>query len=192
MIGTRYDATLKRLTMQTLFDIRGSEAGMAAGLANAGIRLPVVRHQLQRDTSGIEVMRLGPRRVVILALPEAETALYSRLQAAFANVADADCALVSDMFVSFDLSGPGSQDVLRQGAPLDLSSQRFPADMATGTELWAVSVIMIRSSVDLTCFRIIVERSFAGYIENWLITATGGQSTLRPGVMMSPPASLRP
>ncbi len=192
MIGTRYDATLKRLTMRTLFDIRGSEAGMAAGLASAGIRLPVVRHQLQRDTSGIEVMRLGPGRVVILALPEAETALDSRLQAAFASVADADCALVSDMFVSFELSGPGSEDVLRQGAPLDLSSQRFPADMASGTELWAASVILIRSSVDLTCFRIVVERSFAGYIENWLITATGGQSSLRPGVMMSPPVSLHP
>lgn len=192
MSTTRYDATLARLPMQVLFDIRGSETGMAAGLANAGIKMPVVRNKVQRDTVGLEVMRVGPRRVLVKAPPEAEAEINHRLNAALGSVTDADYALVSDMFVSFELSGPGSEDVLRQGAPLDLSSQRFPADMATGTELWAVSVILIRLSVDPTCFRIVVERSFAGYIEDWLITATGGQSTLRPGVMMSPPASLRP
>jgi heterotetrameric sarcosine oxidase gamma subunit len=190
MTGTRYNTLLKRLPMQALFDIRGSEAGMAAGLDSAGLGMPVARNRVQRDTLGIEAVCLGPRRVLVLAESEAEAVLNHRLNAAFGSVADADCALVSDMFVSFELTGPGSEDVLRQGAPLDLSSQRFPADMATGTELWAVSVILIRSSVDLTCFRIVVERSFAGYIENWLITATGGQSSLRPGVMMSPPASL--
>jgi heterotetrameric sarcosine oxidase gamma subunit len=192
MTGTRYDSSLVRLPMQALFDIRGSGAGMAAGLGNAGIRMPVARNRVQRDTAGLQVMRVGPRRIVILAPPDAETELNKRIGASFGGVTDADCALVSDMYVCFELSGPGSEDVLRQGAPLDLSSQRFPADMATGTELWAISVIMIRSSIDLTCFRIIVERSYAGYIEDWLITATGGQSNLRPGVMMSPPASLRP
>jgi heterotetrameric sarcosine oxidase gamma subunit len=192
MTGTRYDAKLKRLPMQALFDIRGSEAGMATGLADAGLEMPVARNRVQRDTSGIEAVCLGPRRVLVLAESDAEAALNHRLNAAFGSVADADYALVSDMFVSFELSGPGSEDVLRQGAPLDLSSQRFPPDMATGTELWATSVVLMRSSVDLTSFRIIVERSFAGYIEDWLITATGGQSPLRPGVMMSPPASLNP
>jgi heterotetrameric sarcosine oxidase gamma subunit len=192
MSTTRYDATLARLPMQVLFDIRGSETGMAAGLAKAGIKMPVARNRVQRDTVGLEVMRLGPRRVLVQAAPEAETEINHRLKAALGSVTDADFALVSDMFTQFELSGPGSEDVLRQGAPLDLSSQRFPADTATGTELWAVSVILIRLSVDPTCFRIVVERSFAGYIEDWLITATGGQSTLRPGVMMSPPASLHP
>jgi heterotetrameric sarcosine oxidase gamma subunit len=192
MTGTRYDAMLVRLPMQVLFDIRGSEAGMAAGLADARITMPVGRNRVQRVASGLQVIRLGPKRVLILALPEAESKLKLRLEAAFSKVPDADFALVSDMFVSFELSGTGSEDVLRQGAPLDLSSQRFPADMATGTELWTTSVILIRASVDPARFRIIVERSYAGYIEDWLITATGGQSTLRPGVMMSPPASLNP
>jgi heterotetrameric sarcosine oxidase gamma subunit len=192
MTGTRYDAKPKRLPMQALFDIRGSEAGMAAGLADAGITMPVARNVVQRDVAGLQIIRLGPKRVVVLAPPEAESELNLRLESAFVSAVDADFALVSDMFVTFELSGPGSEDVLRQGAPLDLSSQRFPADMATGTELWATSVILIRASVDPARFRIIVERSFAGYIENWLITATGGQSTLRPGVMISPPASLRP
>ncbi len=192
MTGTRYDATLARLPMQAIFDIRGGEPAMAAGLAGAGITLPAARNTIQRDTAGLQVMRVGPRRAVVLAPLEAEPGLCRRLEAAFGHLADADCALVSDMFVSFELSGPGSEDVLRQGAPLDLSSQRFPADMATGTELWAVSVVLIRSFLDLTCFHIIVERSFAGYIEDWLTTATGGQSNLRPGVMISPPASLRP
>jgi heterotetrameric sarcosine oxidase gamma subunit len=192
MNRTRYDATLVRLSMQALFDIRGSEAGMAAGLANAGLEVPVARNVVQRDIAGLQIIRLGPKRFVVLALPEAESEFNLRLEAAFVSVVDADFALVSDMFVTFELSGPGSEDVLRQGAPLDLSSQRFPADMATGTELWTTSVILIRASVDPACFRIIVERSYAGYIENWLTTATGQTSDLLPGVMIAPPASLRP
>jgi heterotetrameric sarcosine oxidase gamma subunit len=192
MTGKRYDASLDILPMQTLFSIHGSEAGIIAGLTHAGIKMPIARHKVLRDGSGIEVMRLGPKRVLLLAQPEAEPELGIRIEAAFETVADADFALISDMFVTFKLSGPGSEDVLKQGAPIDLSSQRFPADMATGTELWSSSVILIRSPGDLTSFRIIVERSFSGYIEDWLLTATGSPTSLRPGVMISPPMSLHP
>jgi heterotetrameric sarcosine oxidase gamma subunit len=192
MTGTRYDATLVRLPMQALFDIRGSEAGMTGALAKAGLEMPVARNVVQRDVAGIQIIRLGPKRVIVLAPPEAESELNLRLESAFVSAVDADFALVSDMFISFELSGPGSEDVLRQGAPLDLSSQRFPADMATGTELWAASVVLIRASVDPARFRIIVERFYAGYIENWLTTAMGRTSDLLPGVMIAPPASLRP
>jgi sarcosine oxidase, subunit gamma len=192
MIGQRYDAVLRKLPLQAAFDCRGREAGLADGLRRAGIAMPASRNRLEAGAPGIEVIRLGPGRVTVLASAESEAALDARLTEAFAAVDTADFALVSDMFVTFELSGRGGEDVLRQGAPLDLSLAAFPPGAATGTELWTIGIMLIRQPDRPLTFRIIVERSFAGYIEDWLTVATGGESVLRPGVMIAPPPSLRP
>jgi sarcosine oxidase gamma subunit len=68
----------------------------------------------------------------------------------------------------------------------------MPAGSATGTELWGAAVIIIRSEGPQPGFRIIVDRSHAGFIEDWLTVASGGTSALRPGVMIAPPRSWEP
>ena len=192
MSGTRYPVTLTHLPMAALFEARGGEAGLAQGLANAGFAMPASRNRIEQDVSGVELIRLGPERVLLLADMAQENALAARLQAEFIPVADADVAMVSDMFAGFALEGPGAEDVLRQGAPLDLSPSRFPVGMATGTELWSTSILLIRRADAVPLFHIFVERSYAGYLADWLAVAMGGTTVEQPGVMRSPPASLRP
>jgi sarcosine oxidase, subunit gamma len=191
-MSPRYTANISRLPMMALFDARGSTAGLVQAFAACGLALPLSAHQVVNQGSGCAVLRLGPRRALIWAEASSETVLGDMLAAAFAVVPDADVALVSDMFIAFDVAGKGALDILAQGAPLDLSEAAFPAGSGTGTELWGTTVVLIRLDAVEPSFSIIVERSYAGFIEDWLMVASGGISTLKPGVMMSPPPRWKP
>lgn len=188
----RYDASVEAAPALAVFEARGRDAGLSAGLATAGLTMPEAAGMMLRQPDGAEVLRLGPRRVLVLADGELEAQLGPALARGFSQVPDADVALVSDMVCVFDLGGVGAEDILAQGAPLDLSKRAFPEGTGTGTELWGATVILIRRAGRSPGFRIIVERSFAGFIEDWLAVASGEASTLRPGVMAAPPPSWKP
>jgi sarcosine oxidase, subunit gamma len=188
----RYTVTVVSVPMLAMFDARGREAGLAAGLAAAGLPFPACAGMRAVLPDGCSVLRAGPRRVVIMADIAMEAELGRALARGFAACPDADVTLVSDMFSVFDLTGPGAADVLAQGAPLDLSEAAVPAGRGIGTELWGTTVILIPIKGTETGFRIVVERSFAGYIEDWLAVASGSGPTRRPGVMASPPPSWQP
>ena len=190
MTAGRYPATIARRPMAAVFEARGSEAGLREGFRAAGLRLPETRNEALQADGGVHLMRIGPRRALALAFLEAEAALDSAFSRGFAKVAAADVANVSDMFAAFAVEGPGALDVLKQGAPLDLSPAAFPVGSATGTEMWSAALILIREAEDR--YAILIDRSLAGYLEDWLTTANGLESGLRPGTMLNPPASLQP
>jgi sarcosine oxidase subunit gamma len=100
--------------------------------------------------------------------------------------------MVSDMYAVFSVRGPGALDVLRQGAPLDLSPAAFPPGSVAGTELWSVTAIILRSPGPEAAFTLLVDTSLAGYVGDWLAVAMGAPSVLKPGTMASPPRSLSP
>ncbi|MCA3622921.1 MAG: hypothetical protein IOC52_01955 [Methylobacterium sp.] len=191
-MSQRYPARITRLPMLALFEARGSEAGLLAALVASGLNLPPAAKSVAGQPTRPAVLRLGPRRVLIMGEAREEAALGEALDGAFAKVPGADFALVSDMFAAFDLSGKGCADILAQGSALDLSEAAMPAGSATGTELWGTAVIIIRSEGPQPGFRIIVDRSHAGFIEDWLTVASGGTSALKPGVMIAPPRSWKP
>lgn len=178
--------------MQAMFEARGNAAALDEAFARAGLSLPAQLHHLTGDAEAVRCLRLGPRRVIVLAPASAEAGLDQRLSAAFDHEAEADYALVSDMLVTFRLTGAGSEDVLRQGAPLDLAAEVFPPGFGAGTELWGTTVILIREPVQAKTFLVVVERSFAGYVEDWLDVAAGGASTQKAATMARPPASWQP
>lgn len=188
----RYAARIARMPMSALFEARGTEAGLAAGLGAAGLSLPDGFNRIKIQPKGGWVLCLGPRRTVIFADMAHETALDVLLKSSFATVPDADVALVSDMFTGFEVSGEGADAVLAQGAPLDISDAAFPEGTGAGTELWGATVMLLRFADTQPGFHILVERSFADYLEHWLIVASGGVSSLVPGVMASPPPSWKP
>lgn len=191
-MNQRYASKIERLPMLALFEARGTEAGLLAALSASGLELSSDAHHVASQAMGATVLRLGPRRVLIMAEASEEVGLDNALEVAFAAVPDADVALVSDMFTPFDVSGEGTLDILAQGAPLDLSDAAFPAGHGAGTELWGTTVVLIRHDQPVPGFLIIVERSYAGFIEDWLTVAAGGASTLKPGVMISPPPRWKP
>jgi heterotetrameric sarcosine oxidase gamma subunit len=185
MSGGRYRAQVTDLPMMALFEARGRQPALMAALAAAGLPWP--------QASG--VMRFGPARVLVTAELAREAELDRMLEAAFASQPDADVALVSDMFRGFRISGAGAEDVLRQGAPLDLSRAVLPDGSAAATELWAVSAIISREAAaepafTEPAFTVLVDHSHAGYIADWLSAANGGAPLASPGVMTNPPPAI--
>jgi len=189
MSPSRYSVVTARIEDIALHEARGREAALRRALLAAGLPWPE-RINRRAEADGRAVVRLGPTRVLILCALADETAMTDRLETAFAAEPEADVAVATDMHVGFAISGAGAEDVLRQGAPLDLDRTVFPAGMATGTDLFGVGVILGRTAED--GFQLFVERSFADYVEGWLATAAGLPSTLRPGVMVRPPARIVP
>jgi heterotetrameric sarcosine oxidase gamma subunit len=190
MTAGRYDARVATLPMVALFEARGRQQGLAAALATAALPWPADSDVVVADATGVHVMRFGPARVLIRAEPEREAALGQTLETAFAGTPDADVAMVSDMYRAFRITGAGAEDVLRQGAPLDLSRAVFPAGSAAATEIWSVSAIIIREAADEPGFMVLVDVSHGGYIADWLAVANGGSPVASPGVMVNPPRPL--
>lgn len=192
MSRLRYDVAIARAPMLALFEARGREPALAAAIAAAGLDWPASRNRLGPDRNGASVVRFGPARALAIAPIEREAALGEALARAFDGQKEADVALVSDMHAVFRVSGPGALDVLRQGAPLDLSPAAFPPGAVAGTELWSVTVLILRGPEPEPAFTLLVDNSLAGYVEDWLAVASGAPSAARPGVMSHPPRSLNP
>ncbi|MGL4243092.1 MAG: sarcosine oxidase subunit gamma [Beijerinckiaceae bacterium] len=192
MTMTRYDARVSELPMFALFEARGAEKSLAKAIAAAGLKWPKASGAIDGRTKGIEVMRFGPARVLIRADLAREDALGGALDAAFAAAPDADVAMVSDMFRAFRVTGPGAEDVLRQGAPLDLSPAAFPPGSVAATEMWTATVIVSRDGGDTPSFTLMIDNSYAGYLADWLAVANGGAPMASPGVMTNPPRPLSP
>jgi sarcosine oxidase, subunit gamma len=190
MTGSRYAARITVLPMAALFEARGSQQGLATALQAAGLPWPTVSGVADGSAAGARVTRFGPARVLIRAEPANELALGRTLESTFAGVPDADVAMVSDMYRAFRIAGTGAEDVLRQGAPLDLSLASFPVGSVVATEIWAVNAIISRDEADETVFTMLVDNSHADYISDWLAVANGGSSAAAPGVMTNPPPPL--
>jgi sarcosine oxidase subunit gamma len=188
----RYDVAINRLNSLALFEARGEEAALAGAFERCGFAWPARFNRLEAGWDGAETVRIGPRRVLLIG-PAADEATMGRLlEAAFADVPEADWALVTDMHAAWSVRGPGAEAVLRQGAPLDLSPSAFPVGAVAGTELWGATAILIARPAPGPNFTLLVETSFAGYIEDWLAVASGRPSQLKPGVMSRPPRQLKP
>jgi sarcosine oxidase subunit gamma len=192
MTQLRYQARIERLPMLALFEARGNAVALADAITAAGLVWPKDQPRFLPDQTGTGVLLLGPARLLVLASAAQEPALADALGRAFAAQPRADLAMVSDMYAVFSVRGPGALDVLRQGAPLDLSPAAFPPGSVAGTELWSVTAIILRSPGPEAAFTLLVDTSLAGYVGDWLAVAMGAPSVLKPGTMASPPRSLSP
>ncbi|HRJ69954.1 MAG TPA: sarcosine oxidase subunit gamma family protein [Beijerinckiaceae bacterium] len=190
MTATRYAARVVALPMCALFEARGAEQGLRAALDAAGFAWPAHSGVIVDGLHGSAILRFGPARVLIRADLSREAALADRLEPAFATVGDADVARVSDMYAVFQVAGSSAEDVLRQGAPLDLSADRLPQGSVVATELWAITAFISRDRTAEASFTLMVERSYAGYVADWLAVANGGKPAASPGVMTNPPRPL--
>jgi len=187
---SRYAATLRRLEMAAIFEARGDAQALRAALTAAALAPSETSNRLAEGPGGVEVLRIGPRRVLVRAPAAREAELERALGAAFATTTAAAVAMLSDLYVSFDVAGSGAIDVLKQGMALDLRAETCPDGFAGGTDLWGVPVVLARHGA--TRFTILVDRAHAGYLEAWFAAATGAPSGPRPGTMQTPPASWRP
>ncbi len=107
----------------------------------------------------------GPDQWLIVA-PAADAATLVRaLNATARSAVD-----VSDLRAEFELAGPHAADVLRKGCGIDLHPRVFgPGDCAL-TSLARVR-IALRQTDERTAYRVLVERSVAPYLWDWVVDA---------------------
>ena len=107
----------------------------------------------------------GPDQWLIVAPPAAATLLMQALNQDALSAVD-----VSDLRAEFELAGPRAGDVLRKGCGIDLHPRVFgPGDCAL-TSLARVRVAL-RQTDDRPGYRLLVERSYAPYLWDWLTDA---------------------
>ena len=183
MTANRYEVAIRRLAPSARFEASGEPQAMAAALRAAGLQLPSDANTAVRSATGWQVAWLGPRRCVITAPMHDEERMQRELHDAFGQFGSADVCCTSDMVACFELAGPGAASILAQGTALDTSDAAFAAGTATVTDLWGVAAVVERPPHSPLCRVVTVDRSLAGFIEGWLLTANGLPSDLKPGVM---------
>lgn len=74
---------------------------------------------------------------------------------------------VSDLRAVFELRGSHARDVLQKGCAVDLHPRAFASSSCVTTALGRVRVTL-RQVEDTPAFEILVERSYAAYLRDWL------------------------
>ena len=167
-----HDVAIRRLEPRMIVELRADPDAAARVLAAGALQLPG-RANRAVSTGDAAVAWIGPRRWLIQAPAAREAVLVATLDRTAAAEPLLDLAVVSDMFAIFEIAGAGAVDVLAQGCALDLEDDALPVGGVTGTELWQIAAILRRVAGG---FEILVDRSLAGFLENWLVTAAGGSA----------------
>lgn len=107
-----------------------------------------------------------------------ETALRNALHGSHHALTD-----VSDQRAAFELSGPHTWDVLQKGCAVDLHPRVFTELACVQTALARVRVTLRRMNEPATC-QVLVERSYAQYLWDWL-----NDAALEYGVTSGPVTS---
>jgi len=163
-----YRVDISRNDIAALFDLRGDPALLAAHLQTAKLALPAGPNT--RAAHGpVTLLRVGPRRLVLLgaSLPDAALAAALGALAADPLLAAAD---ISDAFIAFTVAGPEAQDVMAQATPLDIGREAFAEDAASFTEVFGQTGLVMRAAGG---FAVLIERSYGDYIEAFFRAAAG-------------------
>lgn len=128
----------------------------AEALSSAlGIALPV-KPKTSASANGRTALWLGPDEWLVI--DEGQGGL---LQAAKDCAAPHSATDVSHRNTAILVSGPGAQQTINSGCPLDLSLTAFPVGACARTLLGKVEIVLLRTEQD--AFRVEVWRSFSGY-----------------------------
>lgn len=165
--GDAASVMLHELPASTMIDLRldVTDAGVLSAVqAVLAMSLPLTPGKISLG-AGRSALWLGPDQWLIDA-PAAEAGPLARALSGCAGSA----VDVSDLRAGFELTGPRSADVLRKGCAIDLHPRVFePGDCAL-TMLARVRVAVTQADTTPT-YRILVERSVAQYLWDWLIDA---------------------
>ncbi|MEM9013191.1 MAG: sarcosine oxidase subunit gamma family protein [Pseudomonadota bacterium] len=140
-----------------------SAVSSAVGLALPGQRGVVVEGERQLAwMSPDELMLMLPAG----ELAEVEAALAKALRRQHHLLAD-----VSDARATFAITGAGAREVLAKGAPVDLAPGIFAPGEIRRTRLGQVAAAFWMTAEAPERFELVVFRSVAGFVEDWLQTA---------------------
>lgn len=164
--GNAGSVLLRELPAAAMLDLRfePADAAVLNAVQNAlALTLPLTPGKSAAGANRV-AWWLGPDQWLIVMPSGAESSLMHTLNGS-ASAVD-----VSDLRAEFELAGPRAIDVLRKGCAIDLHPRAFgPGDCAL-TTLSRVR-IALRQTDERPGYRVLVERSVAPYLWDWLIDA---------------------
>jgi sarcosine oxidase subunit gamma len=143
----------------------------------AGVPLPLTPNRVAASGT-LRVLWLAPDEWLAVADGEAPD-LMLRLERAVAGRRAALNDLSSSRAV-IELRGVGARDLLAAGCGLDLHPRAFAPGQCAQTQLARVPVILDQLD-DAPRYRVLVRRSYARWLVDWLIDAAEGLEGVAPG-----------
>lgn len=173
-IGGPHDAgvTLVEERLPGLLNLRGyvgTHAFQAAVTKAVGVDLPTEPNTVTEGTD-TAVLWLGPDEWLIVTPSGKEAAIKTSLDTGLAGV-HASMVDLSDNYAVLRLSGPKARWVLAKGWPVDLHPRSFGPGQCAQSHLAHANIILWQTD-DSPSYRLIVRRSFARYLWDWLRDAS--------------------
>ena len=145
-----------------------SDHGVRAAITEViGLDVPVQR----KRTAGpdMSLVWMSPDELLVVCDHDSAEGTVARLKGALGSFHHL-CANVSDARAIFTLTGPRWRDVLAKGMPIDFRDSAFGPGEVRRSRLGQVAAaiwIAGDNTAELVCFR-----SVAGFVEEWLKTAS--------------------
>ena len=119
--------------------------------------------------SGVQVLWQAFDEWLVIGADGSQAAIAPLLRNALAGT---HCSItdVSDLRAAFELTGPRARDVLQKGCAVDLHPRVFNAGSCVNAALARVRVTL-RQMDAVPTYEVLVERSYGGYLWNWLTDA---------------------
>ena len=135
--------------------------------ARTGVQLPDV--MLHSATTGSwSALHLAPDEWLLIGDAAGTAAMSEALEAA-GHETPLSLVDISDRFLAWDVSGPGAEELLAAGCPMDVALASFPVGRCTRTLFGKATVMLWRTGDQ--AFRLEVARSFAPYVDTLLARA---------------------
>lgn len=144
-----------------------SEAARQAAAGALGAALPGPNSWVA--ASGAHVLWQAYDEWLIIGRDGSQAVMGPSLSNALAGM---HCAVtdVSDLRSAFEVSGLHARDVLQKGCAVDLHPRAFDSGSCVNAALARVRVTLRQMDAAPT-YEVLVERSFAGYLRDWLTDA---------------------
>jgi len=157
----------------TMVDLRVNPSGTGAAAAAEvlGVELPAVASTYAKNAD-TTVIWLGPDEWLVTGTAVAGPELEARLREAVAPHGGV-AVDVSGQRTTLRLRGSASREVLGKGCALDLHPRAFGDGTAAQTMLGQAGVILLAVNGGGADYRILIRSSFARYLADWLLDATG-------------------
>ena len=170
--GVRAGVGLKEQAFQVHLNLRGDpgdDAFVSAVEGELGIPLPLQANTISHKHD-LVIAWLGPDEWLLIATPEAGQVIKSQLERSLSSL---HCSFndLSGGQTIISVSGPRSLDVLAKGCTLDLHPRVFGPSQCAQSHLAKSSVLIIPRISNLTAYDVVVRRSFADYLWQWLVKA---------------------
>ena len=157
-----YQATIKKLGLSAIFDIKGDASAASKRISHLGLVLPSeVNTATEKD--GQYLCWVGENHWLLLAPAEKENQLLDTL-APHDPAMDCRIVLVSDAYTFFTVTGNQADEILAIASPLDIRLINFPENAATYSEFFGIRGLIMRRQ---NGYLIAVERSYTDMVATY-------------------------